>query len=208
MPCDNFICLPSCRRGFVVGIPVNIGIFIHECYAEFDLENCIDEFADELRNQPLANKDTLFFVFEQNDVLVNSTPQIRVYGQSNHPPIDILLVSRQSLSRQTPTSNTRQWLQKTAQSAQLIVGLFAANKLLAELAIIADLIIVKAQPNATRSRASQRLKQRTNSRWQSHVMVHLKQSLPSALLSSLHLIHQLETSGLVCQSNKQLQLDL
>ena len=94
------------------------------------------------------------------------------------------------------------------QSTQLVVALFSANNLLTELAIFADLRIYRAGAKKTYSGATPDLKQRTNSRWQSHVVVQLKQSLPTALLSTLHLIQQLESSELVRQSHKQLQFDI
>ena len=186
---------------------MNIGLVIHECHTEFDLENCIDEFADELHNHPLTTGDKLFFVVENTALLPNSATQIPVYTQDSHPPIDILLVSRQSLKRTCPP-NFQHWLHKAAQSAQLVVALFSANSLLTELAIFADLRIYRAGSKKTYSGATLCLKQRTNSRWQSHVVVHLKHALPAALSGTLHLIQQLESSELVRQSHKQLQFDL
>jgi hypothetical protein len=164
--------------------------------------------SQDLLNKPLPADYHVFFVFENSASLIKSQQNIRVYDLHNHPTIDVLLVAKQSIYRRRPESTLETWLRAKTQVAQLVIALFTAIKLLDELTIFTHFKMLKNSQKQRYAATTNKTRRPVNNRWQSELVTYTKQSLPEAILTCLHILHQLEVSYLMPQNTKQLQFDL
>lgn len=189
---------------------MNIGIYIHESYQEFDIEQCINDLSQDLLNKPLPGDYQLFFVFENSSTLISSQQKLQVFDLHQHPTIDVLLVVKQSIYNPNDelALATVSWLQLTAQKAQLVSTVFFATQLLDKLAIFINLKMLKPSQKQHYITSAVKPKRPLNNRLKSELITSTKQSLPEAILACLHILHKLEANQAMAQNSKQLQFDL
>ena len=189
---------------------MNIGIYIHESYQEFDIEQCINDLSQDLLNKPLPSDYQLFFVFKNSSTLISSQQKLQVFDLHRHPTIDVLVVVKQSIYNPNDelALATVSWLQQTAQKAQWVSTVFFATQLLDKLAIFTNLKMLKPSQKQRYNPSTIKPKRPVNNGLKSQLIVSTKQSLPEAILASLHILLKLQTNQLMPQHNKQLQFDL
>jgi hypothetical protein len=189
---------------------MNIGIYIHESYQEFDMEQCINDVSQDLFIKPLPCDYQLFFVFENSSTLISSQQKLQVFDLHRHPNIDVLVVVKQSIYNPSHelALATVSWLRKTAQKAQLVSTVFFATQLLDKLAIFTNLKMLKPSQKQRYTMSAVKPKRLANNRLNSELIASTKQSLPEAILACLHILHKLDANQFKAKNSKQLQFDL
>ena len=189
---------------------MNIGIYIHEYYQEFDIELCINDLSQDLLNKPLPSDYQLFFVFKNCTTLISSQQKLQVFDLHQHPVIDVLVVVKESIYNpfHELELTTVAWLQKTAQKALLVSTLFFATQLLDHLAIFTNLKMLKPSQKRRYTASTIKPKRPLNNRLKSELIASTKQPLPEAILGCIHILHKLAANQLMAQNSKQLQFDL
>lgn len=182
---------------------MRLAIFLAEESDEFDLADCLNEFAMAAQAVDFGLNYSIIFILKTAPLFAKQHVY-PVYSVTEHPPFDRLFVARQSCYNGALNRTVVKWIQNQYRAKINIAGLFYGVNLLSDLGIQPDISVARYQQHAIQHYlANKGAHQPTRA-----LNIKTQQSLPFALVQTIFVVEQYDALSHQYDAKEQMSFNL